>query len=280
MLTSSYPIILFRTSGRAWFVFCHNPCTPSSYTTNQQRSFRPYTRNVYQAVCNKRKVIPEKKDPNEEEYSFKKLEEALANSRKTNSPGVHAISRFQLVWHFHKDWNAPSPPTGKTHYKGREFLGPHTPEVKRARKIAERLFLVLPDGHIFRHVEVIKNPGGSNAFATSDGVVILDQGILNFTYTDDLLDYLIAHEMAHHLLQHNKQKNVGRKWCNTLFALQAFFTDLMSFRSANLATMAHLQHLKNFKLSRRFELEADEEGMMIMWKANYKPSALNSWKTR
>lgn len=158
MLPSSYPIVLLRSSGRASLAFYQNPCTQRPFSTTQQ-SFKSYTLPVYQAAYNQRKVVPEKKDPKYEENSLENLEEALANSRKTNSRRVHATLRYKLIWNFWKFWTDPAVATGKTSYKGREFLGPHTPEVKRARKIAERLFLVLPDGHMFRRIEVIKNPG-------------------------------------------------------------------------------------------------------------------------
>lgn len=119
---------------------------------------------------------------------------------------------------------------------------------------------------------IIANIGGTNAFATWDGVVLLDQGVLRLSYSDDLLAFLIGHEMAHQLLHHN-EKAERRKWNNTLFAFQAFFTDLMGFRSVILAKLAYRQLLKDRKMSRDHEFEADEEGMMIAWKACYSPEA-------
>ena len=117
-----------------------------SISTNQQRSFKSHTYGVYKAVYDQRKFIPERKDPEVEEYSYKKLVEALANRPMTDSPISDFISRFRIVRRFYKYWTAGRKPTGKTHFLGREFLGPHTPEVKRAREVVERLFLVLPDG--------------------------------------------------------------------------------------------------------------------------------------
>ncbi|KAB8305036.1 hypothetical protein EYC80_004341 [Monilinia laxa] len=181
----------------------------------------------------------------------------------------YAFSRFQLVGHFYENWTATPQATGKTHYRGREFLGAHTPEVKRARRIAESLFLVLPDDHIFRRVEVVRNPGGDNVCATWDGVIILDLGILNFTYSDNLLAYLIAHEMAHHLLEHSKRKLEGLRIINMCLAFQAFCTDLMSFPSVTLKRTIAIQNFDTRKMSRTHEFEADEEGMMIMSRANY-----------
>ncbi|KAA8575419.1 hypothetical protein EYC84_004585 [Monilinia fructicola] len=265
----SYLTVLLRGSRRATLGLFHSSCTQSSFSTHQQRSFRSQIHAVYKAVYEQRRVIPEKKDPKKEEYSLKKLKEALADSRETRSPLQHVFYRFQLVSDFYKNWTRTPQATGKTHFRGRGFLGPHTPEVKRARGIAERLFLVLPDDHIFRRVEVVRNPGGYNACATWDGVIILDLGILNFTYSDSLLACLIAHEMAHHLLNHNKQRSTLlkiSKWCLTF---QAFYTDLTSFPLVFLERAIAVQHLEYRKMCRAHEFEADEEGMMIMSRANY-----------
>ncbi|KAK8909090.1 hypothetical protein QC760_003424 [Botrytis cinerea] len=191
----------------------------------------------------------------------------------TDSPISDFISRFRIVRRFYKYWTAGRKPTGKTHFLGREFLGPHTPEVKRAREVVERLFLVLPDGHIFRRVEVVKNPGGTNASATWDGVIVIDQGIFHFAYSDNLLAYLIGHEMAHHLLRHNDKMSPGSEAYNKIIALRAFFTDLSSHQPSVLNHMMNTQILKNRKMSRDHEFEADEEGMMIMWRAGYNPKA-------
>ncbi|TEY79503.1 hypothetical protein BOTCAL_0044g00360 [Botryotinia calthae] len=275
MLSLSYPIVPVRSASlrKITFVFCQNPCTPNLSPTNQQRSFKSHTYGVYKAVYNQRKFIPERKDPEVEEHSYKKLIEALANRPKTDSPISNFISRFRIVRRFYKYWTAGRKPTGKTHFLGREFLGPHTPEVKRAREVVERLFLVLPDGHIFRRVEVVKNPGGTNASATWDGVIVIDQGIFHFAYNDNLLAYLIGHEMAHHLLQHDDKKSPGAKFYSRLVALQAFVTDMTSRQSPLFNYMMGTQMLENRKMSRDHEFEADEEGMMIMWRAGYNPKA-------
>lgn len=115
--------------------------------------------------------------------------------------------------------------------------------------------------------------GGTNASATWDGVIVIDQGIFHFAYSDNLLAYLIGHEMAHHLLRHNDKMSPGSEAYNKIIALRAFFTDLSSHQPSVLNHMMNTQILKNRKMSRDHEFEADEEGMMIMWRAGYNPKA-------
>ncbi|ESZ91340.1 hypothetical protein SBOR_8281 [Sclerotinia borealis F-4128] len=248
------------------------------FSTNQPRSlpYRTHTFAVLNALHAKRKaaqlnrrVIPAIRDTND---YFLELQNALAASRKAKTPREHALSRFQLVKDYFKERTASPKPTGKTHHQGQEFLGPNTPEVKRARHVSERLFLVQPAEQNWQRVEVAKNPGGTNACVTWDGVVILEQGVLQSSYSDDTLAYIIAHEMAHHLLQHVKQSRPGWRRYIILCALYAFFTDLMSFSSI-LLVKAIKKHLKNCAMFQAQEFEADDEATKHMWKAGYNGEA-------
>lgn len=158
-MMASNPILLRRSSSRASRRFCHIQRTQCSFSTHQRRSFRSHTWSVYRKIHDQRKVIPARKDAKDGKFYYQELQEALKNVPESGSLLKDMFSQIQLTWDYYKNETNNRKPTGKTHWEGREYLGPHEPEVKRAKKIAERLFLTLPNDHLFQRVEVIKNPG-------------------------------------------------------------------------------------------------------------------------
>lgn len=79
----------------------------------------------------------------------------------------------------------------------------------------------LPHGHPGElKIRVLKDPT-PNAFAMSDGTIILNSGMLTFVHDEQELEGVIAHEVAHIVMDHNLENSLG----NTS---RQVFADLLS----------------------------------------------------
>jgi Zn-dependent protease with chaperone function len=110
-----------------------------------------------------------------------------------------------------------------------------------------------------------------NAFADGKGIVIT-QGMMNFTKTEEELALVVSHEIAHNMMKHIDAKKTNA-FGGLLADIAVAIATRGAYRDSSMANAAAQAY------SQEFESEADYVGLYIMAKAGYKiEDAPNFWR--
>lgn len=120
-----------------------------------------------------------------------------------------------------------------------------------------------------------------NAFCLPGGKVFFYTGILKITENDDQIAAVMGHEIAHALARHGAERmsmqmasNIGAQVLATALNVPAQYQGLYS-QAYGITSQVGLI----LPYSRKFEYEADQIGVYLMWKAGYNPDqALRFWE--
>lgn len=120
-----------------------------------------------------------------------------------------------------------------------------------------------------------------NAFCLPGGKVFFYTGILKITENDDQIAAVMGHEIAHALARHGAERmsmqmasNIGAQVLATALNVPAQYQGLYS-QAYGITSQVGLI----LPYSRKFEHEADQIGVYLMWKAGYNPDqALRFWE--
>lgn len=154
-------------------------------------------------------------------------------------------------------------------------LLPHThPAYRRLINIIERILKANQDLQAVQDKEwsltVVDEPI-KNAYVLPGGNIFVFKGALNLVENDDQLAIILAHEMAHELLNHSMEQ-VSRGFILDIILtlpivlLWAFFPDVVA---ALFQVLGHsiINIFHNLPYSRALESEADEVGLILAAKA-------------
>ncbi|WP_322520497.1 M48 family metallopeptidase [Guyparkeria halophila] len=156
------------------------------------------------------------------------------------------------------------------------------PASQRVQRITQRIVpqavRVYPQASDWRWESRVFRDDSINAFAMAGGKVGINTGMLNkLRPTDDELAQVIAHEVAHALSGHTREKmsmamtqQMGLSVASALGGLDSQ-TAAMAQQVATVAI--------DLPFSRRMELEADEVGLLLAARAGYDPrAAVSLWR--
>ena len=129
--------------------------------------------------------------------------------------------------------------------------------------------------------KLIKDPQ-VNAFCMPGGKIVVFEGLLPLTATDDELAVVIGHEVAHEVAKHGNER-ISQQLLAQFGA--SIVNEALSTKSAAIQTAGNMvfglgaQVGVMLPYSRQHEYEADYIGMIFMTLAGYNPeSALSFWK--
>ncbi|MGA9045366.1 M48 family metallopeptidase [Sulfuricurvum sp.] len=120
-----------------------------------------------------------------------------------------------------------------------------------------------------------------NAFCLPGGKVFFYTGILKITENDDQIATVMGHEIAHALARHGAERmsmqtasNVGAQILAAALNVPSEYQNLYA-QAYGITSQVGLI----LPYSRKFEHEADQIGLYLMWKAGYNPAqALKFWE--
>jgi metalloendopeptidase OMA1, mitochondrial len=120
-----------------------------------------------------------------------------------------------------------------------------------------------------------------NAFCLPGGKVFFYTGILKITENDDQIATVMGHEIAHALARHGAERlsmqsasNIGAQVLAVALDIPAEYQNLYS-QAYGITSQVGLI----LPYSRKFEHEADQIGVYLMYKAGYNPAqALKFWE--
>lgn len=135
----------------------------------------------------------------------------------------------------------------------------HSPTLKFSLQRGEQIYDVsLQTMPVCDYPVYLKLGNALNAY-TESGAIYVTKGMMRFTENDQELALVIAHELAHNLMQHNKAKTTQYVLGSTLdLAASAVGLDTKN-RFGNAAALSY---------SQEYEAEADYIGLYIMANAN------------
>ena len=121
-----------------------------------------------------------------------------------------------------------------------------------------------------------------NAFCLPGGKIFVYTGLLKLVQNDDQLATVIGHEVAHALLRHGAERvsmgmisNLGKQ----LLAMGLKISGQSWSPLFDLAYGVGTQYGVLYPYSRKFEYEADQLGLYLMYKACYNPyEAIRFWQ--
>ena len=131
------------------------------------------------------------------------------------------------------------------------------------------------------HALILDSPE-VNAFSGPGGHIFITKGLLELTYSEDMLATVIAHELAHIMLKHSTNLINTMRFSDELSAIagrasgiagrgSASAQRLLVFRDSVTAMMDNL--LKN-GYSQKQEMEADQEAIILLAASGYNPQAI------
>lgn len=151
---------------------------------------------------------------------------------------------------------------------------------ERVKRIGQRIAAVSGRSDFAWEFNVIED-ATPNAFCLPGGKVFFYTGILKITENDDQIATVMGHEIAHALARHGAERmsmqtasNIGAQVLATALNIPAQYQGLYS-QAYGITSQVGLI----LPYSRKFEHEADQIGIYLMWKAGYNPSqALRFWE--
>lgn len=151
---------------------------------------------------------------------------------------------------------------------------------ERVRRIGQRIAAVSGRSDFAWEFTVIEDET-PNAFCLPGGKVFFYTGILKITENDDQIATVMGHEIAHALARHGAERmsmqtasNIGAQVLATALNIPSQYQGLYS-QAYGITSQVGLI----LPYSRKFEHEADQIGIYLMWKSGYNPSqALRFWE--
>ncbi|MEW5833147.1 MAG: M48 family metallopeptidase [Campylobacterota bacterium] len=150
----------------------------------------------------------------------------------------------------------------------------------RVKRIGERIAAVSGRSDFAWEFNVIED-ATPNAFCLPGGKVFFYTGILKIAENDDQIATVMGHEIAHALARHGAERlsmqtasNIGAQVLATALNIPAQYQNLYS-QAYGITSQVGLI----LPYSRKFEHEADQIGIYLMWKAGHNPlQALRFWE--
>jgi len=151
---------------------------------------------------------------------------------------------------------------------------------ERVKRIGQRIAAVSGESSYAWEYNVIDD-ATPNAFCLPGGKVFFYTGILKITENDDQIATVMAHEVAHALARHGAERlsmqmasDIGAQVLATALNIPVQYQGLYS-QAYGITSQVGLI----LPFSRKFEYEADQIGIYLMWKAGYNPNqALRFWE--
>lgn len=151
---------------------------------------------------------------------------------------------------------------------------------ERVKRIGQRIAAVSGENSYAWEYNVIDD-ATPNAFCLPGGKVFFYTGILKITENDDQIATVMAHEVAHALARHGAERlsmqmasDIGAQVLATALNIPVQYQGLYS-QAYGITSQVGLI----LPFSRKFEYEADQIGIYLMWKAGYNPNqALRFWE--
>lgn len=150
----------------------------------------------------------------------------------------------------------------------------------RVKRIGERIAAVSGRSNFAWEFTVIDD-ATPNAFCLPGGKVFFYTGILKITENDDQIATVMGHEIAHALARHGAERmsmqsasNIGAQVLAAALNVPAQYQNLYA-QAYGVTSQVGLI----LPYSRKFEHEADQIGVYLMYKAGYNPAqALKFWE--
>lgn len=150
----------------------------------------------------------------------------------------------------------------------------------RIKRIGKRIAAVSGRSDFAWEFTVIDDPT-PNAFCLPGGKVFFYTGILKMTENDDQIATVMGHEIAHALARHGAERmsmqmasNIGASVLSAALNVPSEYQNLYT-QAYGITSQVGLI----LPYSRKFENEADQIGVYLMWKAGYEPAqALRFWE--
>jgi len=150
----------------------------------------------------------------------------------------------------------------------------------RIKRIGERIAAVSGHSEYSWEFTVIDDET-PNAFCLPGGKVFFYTGILKITENDDQIATVMGHEIAHALARHGAERmsmqtasNLGAQVLAAALNVPSQYQGLYSQAYGVTSQLGLI-----LPYSRKFENEADQIGVYLMWKAGYNPAqALKFWE--
>lgn len=151
---------------------------------------------------------------------------------------------------------------------------------ERVRRIGQRIAAVSGRDDFAWEFTVIDD-ATPNAFCLPGGKVFFYTGILKITQNDDQIAAVMGHEIAHALARHGAERmsmqmasGIGAQVLATALGVPAQYQGLYN-QAYGITSQVGLI----LPYSRKFEHEADQIGVYLMWRAGYDPNqALKFWE--
>lgn len=119
------------------------------------------------------------------------------------------------------------------------------------------------------HFFVVDSPG-VNAFATPDGYIFVNRGLLMFLESEDQLAAVIGHEIGHIVARHGAKQ----RWTDILGLYGGFVGTILTGRREMMDLADESTKALIAGYGREMELEADAIGAEILARAGYNPLAI------
>jgi len=151
---------------------------------------------------------------------------------------------------------------------------------ERIRRIGNKIAVVSGRNDFAWEFTVIDD-STPNAFCLPGGKVFFYTGILKITDNDDQIATVMGHEIAHALARHGAERmsmqmagNVGAQVLSIALGIPAEYQNLYN-QAYGITSQVGLI----LPYSRKFEHEADQIGIYLMYRAGYNPNeALRFWE--
>lgn len=205
---------------------------------------------------------------------------------QTTAPGAVGVERRQYMGVSEEQINEAAGLAYSQELKEaaqRGALNTNPEHVNRVRNIASRLIsqtgVFRPDARNWRWEVNVENNPQMNAYAMPGGKVMVYSGLIDkLRLSDDELASVMAHEIAHALREHGRERVSRQVGQQTAVVLGAA---LLGVQSEGLVNLANQVATVTFGLphDRRQELEADGVGLELMARAGYNPqAAISVWQ--
>lgn len=133
--------------------------------------------------------------------------------------------------------------------------------------VSEPLFRATARKDVPYSIKILDVPD-INAFSTLGGFVYVDEGLLDFTQSDDELAGVIGHETGHIERRHALQAQNKVGILNVLFGIGSLFSPFL-YRFGQMFEAGAIA-----KIEREDEYQADKYGLMLMTRTGYDPDSM------